>query len=92
MPRNPDKIDYSGGLPCGFESFQVIEDPRTGGNKKHYFGEVLFMVVSATLCGMNNFAEVEAFCEEQTDWLKKWIRLPNGVELACTCGLFEYQE
>lgn len=84
MPRNPNKIDYSGGLPAGFESFQVIEDPRTGGNKRHYFGEVLFMAVSATLCGMNNFAEVEAFCEEQTDWLKKWIRLPNGVPRAQT--------
>ena len=43
------------------------------------------MSVSAMLCGMNNFAEVVAFCEEQTDWLKKWIRLPNGVPRAQTC-------
>ena len=84
MPRNPNKTDYSGGLPVGFESFGIIEDPRTGGNKRHYFGEVIFMSVSAMLCGMNNFAEVVAFCEEQTDWLKKWIRLPNGVPRAQT--------
>ena len=84
MPRNPNKTDFSGGLPAGFESFQVIEDPRTGGNKRHYFGEVLFMAVSATLCGMNNFVEIEAFCQEQTDWLAKWIRLPNGVPRAQT--------
>lgn len=84
MPRNPNKTDYSGGLPVGFESFEIIEDPRTGGNKRHYFGEVIFMSVSAMLCGMNNFAEVVAFCEEQTDWLKKWIRLPNGVPQTIT--------
>lgn len=84
MPRNPDKIDYSGGLPDGFESFDLLEDPRTGHHKKHHFGEVLFMVVSATLCGMNNFDEVEDFCEAQTEWLCKWITLPNGVPRAQT--------
>ena len=84
MPRNPDKIDYSGGLPTGFESFQVLEDPRTGGNKKHPFGEVLFMVVTATLCGMNNFAEIEDFCELQLDWFGKWIKIPHGIPTAQT--------
>ena len=34
MPRNLNKIDYAGGLPESFESFFVIEDPRTGGNKR----------------------------------------------------------
>ena len=41
-----------------FESFLLIEDPRTGGNKKHHFGEVIFMVVTGVLCGMNGFAEI----------------------------------
>ena len=42
MPRNPDKIDYSRGFPEGFESFEVVEDPRVGGNKKHHFGELVY--------------------------------------------------
>lgn len=79
MPRNPDKLDYSGGLPAHFKAFVVIEDPRTGGNKMHHFGEVLFMSVSAMLCGMNGFAEIAEFCGLQQDWLRKWISLPNGV-------------
>ena len=79
MPRNPNKIDYSGGLPDGFEAFEILEDPRTGHHKKHHFGEILFMAVSVTLCGMNNFDEIEDFCENQTEWLCKWITLPNGV-------------
>ena len=84
MPRNPHKIDFSGGLPDGFEAFSILEDPRTGGNKKHHFGEVLFMVVTATLCGMNNFAEIEDFCELQLDWFRKWIKAPNGTPTAQT--------
>ena len=31
MPRKPNKIDYSGGLPDGYEAFQTLEDPRTKG-------------------------------------------------------------
>lgn len=84
MPINPDKIDYSGGLPTNFEAFLVIEDPRTGGNKKHHFGEIIFMVVTATLCGMNGFAEIEEFCNEDIEWFQKWITLPNGIPRAQT--------
>ena len=71
MPRNPNKIDYSGGLPEGFEAFQIIKELRTGHHKKHHFGEVLFMVTVATLSGMNNFSEIEDFCETQTDLASK---------------------
>jgi len=63
MPRNPNKSDWSGGLPACITSFSVIEDPRTGGNKLHHFGEVLFMAVSAMLCGMNCFSDIEDFCD-----------------------------
>ena len=84
MPRNPNKIDYSGGFPESFESFLVIEDPRTGGNKQHHFGEVLFMVVTGVLCGMNGFADIEEFCNEDLEWFEKWLELPNGIPRAQT--------
>lgn len=84
MPRNPNKSDWSGGLPACIASFSVIEDPRTGGNKLHHFGEVLFMAVSAMLCGMNCFSDIEDFCDLQIDWLRKWIKMPNGVPRAQT--------
>ena len=61
MPRNADKIDCRYGLPDSFEAFQIIEEPRTGNHRKHHFGKVLFMAVTATLCRMDNFAEIEDF-------------------------------
>jgi hypothetical protein len=84
MPRNPNKPDWSGGLPACFTSFSIIDDPRTGGNKLHHFGEVLFMAISAMLCGMNTFSDIEDFCDLQADWLRKWIQMPNGVPRAQT--------
>jgi hypothetical protein len=84
MPINPNKIDYSKGLPECLFSFEIIQDPRIAGNKKHHFGVVLFMVVSAMLCGMNTFAAIETFCRYQTNWLSKWIKMPHGVPRAQT--------
>ena len=35
MPRNPNKIDYSGNFPKGFEIFSEISDPHGDGNTHH---------------------------------------------------------
>ena len=42
------------------------------------------MAVTAMLCGMNGFAEIEEFCNEDIEWLKKWITLPNDIPRAQT--------
>ena len=42
------------------------------------------MSVSAMLCGMNCFSDIEDFCDLQIDWLRKWIKMPNGVPRAQT--------
>ena len=84
MPRNPAKIDYSSGFPSGFDHFVVIEDPRTGGNKKHHFGEMIFIAVSALVCGVQSFSAMIEFAHIHRDWLEKWIRLPNGIPVQQT--------
>jgi hypothetical protein len=52
MPRNPDKTDYSRGVPEGFEIFTSLTDTRNGGNTRHHFGEILFIAFAAVLCGV----------------------------------------
>lgn len=84
MPRNPDKKDYSGGLPAGFEKFLVIEDPRVGGNKRHHFGEILFIAASALVCGVSSFSGMVEFAHIHEKWLRKWIGLPNGIPVKQT--------
>lgn len=79
MPRNPNKIDYSASFPDGFDTFVVIEDPRTGNHKKHHFGEIMFMVITGMLCGMDSFSDIRFFVELEKNWFKRWISLPNGI-------------
>ena len=79
MPRNPNKIDYSGGFPQGFEVFASIQDPRNGGNTRHHFGEILFIAFAAVLCGVRTYELMEGFAELRENWLRKWLKLPNGI-------------
>lgn len=79
MPRNPDKTDYSGGFPAGFETFASIPDPRDGGHTLHHFGEILFIAFAALLCGIRSYELMEEFAELREDWLRKWLKLPNGI-------------
>lgn len=84
MPRNPDKVDYSGGFPNEFERFVILEDPRSGGHQKHHFGEMIFIAVSALVCGVQSFSGVIEFAHIHETWLKKWITLPNGIPVKQT--------
>lgn len=62
----------------------VIEDPRTGGNKRHHFGEMIFMAVSAMVCGVQSFSGMIEFAHIHRKWLEKWITLPNGIPVQQT--------
>lgn len=84
MPKNPAKIDYSAGFPVGFEYFVVIEDPRSGGNTKHHFGEMIFIAVSSLICGVQSFSGMIEFAHIHRTWLEKWISLPNGIPVQQT--------
>lgn len=79
MPRNPNKIGYSGGFPEGFEVFASIQDPRDGGNTRHHFGEILFIALAGVLCGVRSYEMMEEFAELHEAWLRKWLQLPNGI-------------
>jgi hypothetical protein len=42
----------SGGFPPCIVAFACLDDPqtRTGPNKRHYFGEILFKALAAIIC------------------------------------------
>ena len=57
--------------------FINLEDPRrtTKGNFKHLLTDVLFLTVSAVLCGAGDWEAVELFGNNQLDWLKNTVLL-----------------
>ena len=79
MPRNPSKIDYTGGFPPSFDAFTDLQDPRSTGNTRHHFGEIIFMTFTAILSGMNTYELMEEFADIHFEWFKKWLKLPNGT-------------
>lgn len=71
--------EYAGEFPPGMEAFENLPDPRGGRAKRHYFGEVLFIAQAAMVSGMDDFEVFERFAEEREDWLRNWLKLPNGT-------------
>lgn len=79
MPRNPNKTDYTGGFPAGFDAFATIADPRDGGHTLHHFGEILFIAFASLLCGVRSYELMEEFGELREKWLRQWLALPHGI-------------
>ncbi len=64
-----------------FQVFEGIHDNRQQGKVKHKLIDVLFTIVTAILCKMNDLEEIYewATLEENEKWLKKYISLENGI-------------
>lgn len=71
-----------------FECFSILEDTREQGKVRHKLIDIIFIVVSAVICGCNEWKEIQWWSSAQTniDWLKKYIELPNGIPSLSTIG------
>lgn len=71
-----------------FESFSVLEDIREQGKVRHKLIDIIFIVVSAVICGCNEWKEIMLWCtgEMNVKWLKSYIELPNGIPSLSTMG------
>ena len=66
------------------EVLEGIEDTRRERSVWYPLYEVLFIMVTAVICGATSYAKVEMFGKSKEEWLKKYIKLENGVPDACT--------
>jgi len=65
-----------------------MNDPRTTsrGNLKHSLSDIIFLVISAVVCGYVDWTEIEIFGKMQIDWLRKFVPLKNGIPSHDTLG------
>ena len=82
-PQN-DKLDLRRGFPEGLEMFDILEDPRRGNATLHPFGSLIFIALSAIICGMDTCEDFVRFAKARKKWLKKWVALPEGIPCANT--------
>jgi predicted transposase YbfD/YdcC len=61
------------------ECLSVVEDPRIDRTKAHSLLDILVLSVLAVLCGAEGWEDIELFGKIRLSWLRKFIKLNNGV-------------
>jgi predicted transposase YbfD/YdcC len=79
MSKKARSVEYSGGFHPSIQAFETLDDPRTGRNKRHYFGEILFIALAAVICQCEGFDDMERFGKLKESWLRKFLKLPHGT-------------
>lgn len=79
MSRYTRSQHFSGGFPESIKAFSSLSDPRSGRNTRHYFGEIIFIALAAIICQCEGFDDMARFAKLKENWLKKFLKLPNGT-------------
>jgi len=59
--------------------FRKLRDPRVQGRKRHLLLDIVVIAICATICGCNDWQQVETFARARHEWLRKFLRLPHGI-------------
>jgi len=64
-----------------------IDDPReVKHSSRHLLSDILVLTILAVICGADNWVAVEKFGDSKIDWLKTFLKLPNGIPSHDTIG------
>lgn len=69
-----------------WKHFENVTDPRVDRGGNHNLLEMVFIALTATICGANNWVDVERFAKAKLAWFKRHIRLEHGVPSHDTFG------
>lgn len=63
-----------------------MTDPRINRGENHSLIEMIFVALCATICDADSWGDVERYGKTKLDWLRKFIKLDNGVPSHDTFG------
>lgn len=66
--------------------FENVTDPRVNRGNNHNLIEMVFLALTATICGAQGWADVERFANSKLDWFRRYVPLENGVPSHDTFG------
>ena len=58
---------------------QEVPDPRAPYNQRHKFLDIIIIAVTAILCRMDTWNEIEDWACSQKEWLETFLELPGGI-------------
>lgn len=59
--------------------FRKLKDPRINRHKLHLLSDIIVIALCAVLCGAKDWQQVETFGKQRRDWLRRFLKLPNGI-------------
>jgi len=77
MSLSPEFLSY----------FESLEDPRVADrNLRHKLEDIFAITILATICGADNWVEINNFAQSKQDWLREFLELPHGIPSHDTLG------
>jgi predicted transposase YbfD/YdcC len=61
------------------EHFENLVDPRMDRKKLHKLFDIIFITISAVICGNDTWEDIAEWAEIREDWLKTILELPHGI-------------
>ena len=59
--------------------FRKLKDPRVKGRSVHLLLDIVTITLCGVICNCNDWQQIETFAKCRADWLKTFLRLPNGI-------------
>jgi hypothetical protein len=59
--------------------FTHLPNPRTDRCKEHLPEDIIFITLSPVICGAETWNETEDYSKAKEEWLRQYLRLPNGI-------------
>jgi predicted transposase YbfD/YdcC len=66
--------------------FSKVKDPRIERTKRHKLLDILVIAICGVICGADSWVDIELFGKTKLDWLKTFLKLPNGIPSHDTFG------
>jgi predicted transposase YbfD/YdcC len=69
-----------------YKHFENLTDPRVNRGKNYELIEMIFLALTATICGAQGWADVERFAKSKREWFCRFVRLKHGIPSHDTFG------
>ncbi len=66
--------------------FSRVKDPRIDRTKRHRLLDIIIIAICGVICGADGWVDIELFGKTKIEWLKTFLKLPNGIPSHDTFG------
>jgi predicted transposase YbfD/YdcC len=66
--------------------FGKMRDPRIDRTKRHKLLDILIIAICGVICGADSWVDIEIYGKSKLEWLKTFLKLPNGIPSHDTFG------